>query len=145
MAMRIIGAAVVLVLFTACHGYTPPRYDPALYPRTSKFYDLTWFWKTEKGAGAYAIEGFAKNTRYGYIRDLELTAALLDGEGKRLSETRFFFFPGPMAMDDMEPFTLSLPFKPGEKPAKIRFTYQYRLVEQEYGSPYFYSFETELY
>jgi hypothetical protein len=138
--------ACAIFLLTACHGYTPPHYEPALYPHTYKHYDLTLFWKTEKKDNAYNITGFVKNTRYPYVKDLELTASLRDEGDKSLAEATFFFFPNLLPMDELAPFTLDLPVKPGNRPIKIKFFYRYRLAERDYDtSPYFYSFETELY
>jgi hypothetical protein len=135
----------VFFLIPACRGYIPPRYDPALYPHTYKHYDLTLFWKADHVEGVYAIAGFIKNTRYAYIRDLELSASLLDERGKGLAKAHFFFIPTLLPMDELAPFDLSLSVKPGDRPAKIRFFYRYHLAEGDYGDiPYFYSFETDI-
>jgi hypothetical protein len=117
------------LLLAACHGHTTPSFDPALYPRSHPFYDLTFFWRTDRSADTVTVAGFARNTRFAYVKNLEVTATLLDGEGKKLSEKTFFFFPNLLPMDDLAPFSLDLPLKPGEQPVKIRFLYRYRPVE----------------
>jgi hypothetical protein len=108
----------MLFLLTACHGYSSPRFDPALYPRTHPFYELTYFWKVVKTDSAITIQGFAKNIRFAYVEELELTATLLDDSGKSLSEATFFFFPNQIPMDGMEPFTLNLPTKTRRRAGK---------------------------
>lgn len=145
MKLRIITLAIAMCLLGACTGYTPQRYDPALYPRSYRFYDLALFWRIDRDATRITIPGFVRNTRYAYIKDLELSATLLDEKGKAIGEATMFFFPRLLAMDELAPFTLNIPLKSGAQPAKLKFFYRYRLAERGYGgSPYFYSFETEI-
>ena len=146
MASKISVIIVAFFLLTACQGYIVPKYDPLLYPKSYKFYDLSLFWRTAQNDKVVSIDGFVKNTRYAYIRDLELTATLLDEGGKKISEHTSFLLPITMSMDEYAPFSFSLPVTPGSKPEKIKFYYRYFLAERGYGmSPYFYSFTVDLY
>ncbi len=137
--------AVVFAVLTGCSSYIPPKFDPALYPHAHAFYDLTLYWNVQNEGMGVVIPGFVKNTRFAYIRDLELTATLFDDSGKKLNEATFLFFPRLIEMDEYIPFTLNIALPNGQKPAKIRFFYRYRLPERDYGdTPYSYTFEEKL-
>lgn len=140
-----IALAVLFAVLTGCSSYTLPKFDPVLYPRVHSAYDLTLYWNVRNEGSGVAIPGFIKNTRFAYIRDLELTATLFDDGGKKLNEATFIFFPRQIEMDEPIPFTLNIGLTNGQKPAKIRFFYRYRLPERDYGdTPYSYTFEEEL-
>lgn len=137
--------AVIFSVMTGCATYTPPKFDPALYPHAHRSYDLTLFWNVTRAGSVVTIPGFVKDTRFAYIRDLELTATLFDSGGKKVTEATFLFFPRQISMDELVPFTLNIALSAGQNPAKIRFFYRYRLPERDYGdTPYFYTFEEEL-
>lgn len=145
MTYRLTMIAIIALLLASCHGYAQPRFDPAHYPRTYKQFDLTLSWRVDRSATAYTVEGFARNTRYVSVHDLEITGTLLDGRGKKLSEATFFFFPHQLSMDEDTPFTLNLPLAPGETPEKLRLFYRYRASEGGDGDKihHFQSFEVE--
>lgn len=145
MTYRLMVIAVTALLLASCHGYAQPRFDPASYPRTYKQFDLTLSWRVDRAATAYTVEGFARNTRYVSMHDLEITGTLLDGAGKKLSEATFFFFPHQLSMDETAPFTLNLPLAQGEKPEKLRLFYRYQAAEGGDGDKilHFQSFEVE--
>ncbi|RII28977.1 MAG: hypothetical protein CXR31_03660 [Geobacter sp.] len=145
MLLRLVVIAMTGLVLASCHGYIQPRFDAAHYPRTYKQYDLTLFWRVDRAATGYTIEGFARNTRFVSMHDLEVTATLLDGKGKKLSEATFFFFPNQLPMDEAAPFTLNLPLSSGETPEKLRLFYRYRAVEGGDGDKilHFQSFEVE--
>ena len=146
MFYRFMVIAVTGLLLASCHGYAQTRFDPAHYPRTYKQFDLTLSWRVDRSATSYTVEGFARNTRFASMHDLEITGTLLDGAGKTLSEATFFFFPNQLPMDEAAPFTLNLPLASGGTPEKLRFFYRYRAVEggdRDHKIPYFQSFEVE--
>lgn len=145
MLLRLVVIAMTGLVLASCHGYTQPRFDQARYPRTYKQFDLTLSWRLDRSATAYTVEGFARNTRYVSMDDLEITGTLLDGAGKTLSEATFFFFPNQLPMDETAPFTLTLPLSPGLTPAKLRLFYRYRASEGGDGDKiiFFHSFEVE--
>ena len=140
---------LLVILFclglVGCSGYTPPRFEPALYPNSHAAYDLTLFWRLDRTGNGFTVAGFVKNTLYAEIKGLEVTATLLDDSGKRLGEDTFLFFPRQIAMDDFVPFTLNIPIKAGTQPATIRFFYRYRVTEERFGgSPYSQTFDVKL-
>ena len=145
MIYRLMVIAVTGLLLASCHGYTQTRFDPAHYPRTYKQYDLTLSWRVDRAATAYTVEGFARNTRFVSMHDLEITGTLLDGAGKTLSEATFFFFPNQLPLDETAPFTLNLPLAQGETPEKLRLFYRYQATEGDDGDKtlHFQSFEAE--
>src|ERR671931_639497 len=133
-------AALTFLMMTGCSGYAPPRYDPTLYPHSHRFYDLTLFWNVTREGTTVTIPGFVKNTRFAYVKDLELTGTLLDEEGSKLGEATYYFFPRLIEMDEVVPFTLKMVLKEERQAAKVRFFYRYRLPAKDYGdSPYSYS------
>lgn len=140
---------LLVILFclglVGCSGYTPPRFEPALYPNSHAAYDLTLFWRLDRTGNGFTVAGFVKNTLYAEIKGLEVTATLLDGSGKRLGEDTFLFFPRQIAMDDLVPFNLNLRLPAGTHPVTIRFFYRYRVSEERIaGSPYSQTFDAEL-
>jgi hypothetical protein len=143
MSGKIAVLTAMLFILTSCHGYVPPRFDPALYPYSYEAYDLTYSWNVEKKEASITITGFAQSTRLPYIKNLELTLSLLDESGKTLGQVSYFFIP-PQLTEEKQPFTVTLPVKPGTKPAKIKFFYEYHLVDKEYDNRYTYHFETPL-
>jgi hypothetical protein len=143
MPRKIAVLTAMLFILTACHGYVPPRYDPALYLHSYEAYDLTYNWKVEKKEDSITIAGFAQSTRLPYINNLELTLSLLDESGKTVSQASYFLIP-PLLTEEKQPFTVTLPLKPGTKPVTIKFFYEYHVVEKDYGERYTYHFETPL-
>lgn len=137
---------VIVTLLAACTGYRPPRFEPALYPRSYKAYDLAFAWKTGREGSDLMVEGFVRNNRYAYLQGLELTLELMDAEGRELSEATFFFIPDLVQLDDIKPFDLKLPVPPDSVPKHLKFRYKYYLAGDggAYQTPYFYSFEAEL-
>jgi len=136
----------LLLGLAGCQTYLQSTLDPQKYSQHYKFYDLEFFWKNDHTPDSYSIEGLVQNNRYANVRDLELSATLLQKDGKELATSTFYFFPNLLSIDEKAPFTLVLPIKQGQQPAKLKFFYRYRLAEHGYEqSPYFYSFIIDLY
>lgn len=145
MPKRILLYPLIFMLLAACAGYQPPRHDPALYPHRYKGYDLAFAWETGREAGSVTVEGFVKNNRNAFLRGLELTAELVDNEGRRLSTATFFFIPDLVQLDETRPFDLKLSVPPGSAPKRLRFLYKYHeLWDGGSGVLYFHSFEVNL-
>jgi hypothetical protein len=86
-----------------------------------------------------------KNTRYAYLRNLELTVSVLSGEGTSIGEGTFLFFPNQVGIDETVPFELNIPFKSSEKPVALKFIYRYRLAERSMGDTlYSHIFEVKI-
>jgi hypothetical protein len=141
--MACLGAT--LSLLACCHAYVPPQSLPGNCPSSYKSYDLSFCWKIERGVDRFTIEGFATNTRFSYIEDLEVRAGLLDDRGKTVGESTAFLIPRQIPMDDTGSFTLTIPISAAGKPAKIKFFYRYRLTRVDDGkTAQFNSFVTDL-
>lgn len=137
--------AASLFLLAACHGYVAPRDLLENCPNIRKSYDLTLCWKIARSAAGFTITGYAVNTRFSYIEGLELTATILDEQGRTLGEATNFFIPNLIAMDDTAPYSMAVPLRAEEKPARIKFFYRYGLTKLDNGgTPNFSSFETDI-
>lgn len=135
----------ILILATACANGMPSRQANVRYPHSYAFYDLALSWETKRNDTSVTIEGIVKNISYYYLRDLEISATLLDSKGKSISKETFFVIPSLLSLDQTESFRFHLPVKPGLHPEKLRIFYRYRLAEEGLrGSPHFYSFEVPL-
>ncbi|WP_298271071.1 FxLYD domain-containing protein [Geobacter sp.] len=144
--MRPCTLIAVLIAATLA-GCTLPATVPPVqhYPNRVSYYDLTVSWKVTRSAGKVAIEGAVANTSYYYIRDLELTATLLDAGGKEVGEKTSFIIPSQLAIDETAPFSMTIPVTPGAVAERIRFFYRYRLAgEGPSGFPRFQDFEVPI-
>ena len=139
----LLGLALLLAL-TACSGYVAPRYTPQEYPASYKSYDISLFWKSVRQPGSVTIAGFVRNTRYAVLGDLELTAILLDADGRELGKKSSLIIPTRIAIDETVPFDLTIRLKQPGEPKRLRFFYRYRMAERDYDtSPYSYYFEVD--
>ena len=138
-----LGAA--LFLLASCRAYVPPQSLPENCPFSHKSYDISFCWKVDRSVDRFTIAGYATNTRFAFIEELEVWATLLDETGKALGEATAFVIPLQIPMDDTEAFSLAVPLRSEVKPAKIRFFYRYRLTRvDDDKSPQINSFETDL-
>jgi hypothetical protein len=122
--------ALMLLLTTACASTTGPLRQDAAYPNSYEFFDFVFSWKTTVGADGATIDGVAENRTYYYIRDLELTATLLDDAGKPMGTGSFLFFPNQLAIGESAPFSIPVRTTAAVKPKTIRFFYRYYLAEE---------------
>ncbi|CAG0995928.1 hypothetical protein [Geobacter sp.] len=144
MGFRGITLTILFALMTGCAAAERSTIPDRTYHNSYSFYDLMISWETTSDNGGVTISGTMKNQSYYYLSDPELTAALLNVDGKIFAEGTFFFFPHQLALDEIAPFTIRIPVKEGQLPYRIRFTYRYRLAEEGwFGSPRFHSFETK--
>ena len=73
-------------------GCAAGRYEtvqPQYYPGTHKSFDVTFGWKKTVTATGIAVNGYARNTRYPLMQDLELILTLLDSRGKEKGKKVF--------------------------------------------------------
>lgn len=144
MGFRFLALMTLLALMTGCAAADRSTIPSNTYRNSYSFYDLLVSWETASDMGIVTISGTLKNQSYYYLRDPELTAVLIDAEGKAIAQDTFFFFPRQFALDEIAPFTIRLPVKEGQFPSRIRFTYRYRLAEEGMlGTLRFHSFEAE--
>ncbi|BBA69395.1 FxLYD domain-containing protein [Geobacter sulfurreducens] len=137
--------ALMLFLTAGC-AHTAGSLRPAeTYPNSYEFFDFAFSWKTTIGPDGATIDGVAENRTYYYIRDLELTATLLDEGGTPIGTGSFLFFPNQLAIGERADFSIPVRAALAAKPKTIRFFYRYYLSEERmsgisrfhtfYGSP----------
>lgn len=135
MIRKIIPVAVLLLLVAAC---ATPRKEldtnPPFSSHRYRYYDLEILWKSARTNNIVSIEGQVKNLRSYYLRNLELTASLLDEKGEVLARETFASFPHLLDIAGTETFRMELRLKAGEEPKRLRFSYTYRLADA-YQSP----------
>lgn len=98
------------------------------YPAVMRIFDLTFGWKKALDERGVAIEGYARNTRYLIIRDLELRVALVAGDGREKARETFLFVPSELREGDAAPFSVTLKARP-QGGDRLRFIYSYRFSE----------------
>jgi len=140
--MVCLGAA--LSLLACCHAYVPPQSLPENCTFNHLTFDLRFCWKVVRGPGGFTVPGYVTNSRYDAISGLELTATLLDDQGKPLGEASYFVIPPQLQIDETSPFTLVIPVTSAARPAQIKFLYRYRLAERAADQTNYNSFVTDL-
>lgn len=142
MRLRHVAMLMLLLFMTGCATTEQTAIPDMSYPNSHTTYDMQFAWKSAMGQAYITISGTMKNQSYYYITEPELTAALLDRDGKIIAQGTFIFFPHQMALDETAPFVVRIPLTEGQIPDRIRFTYRYRLAEEgRSGAPRFHSFD----
>ncbi|MSM39271.1 MAG: hypothetical protein GJT30_06590 [Geobacter sp.] len=131
MNMRTIIAVLLLLVMTACSAYRR-EFDanPPFAPHSVRSFDVEIAWQAKRKDHEILVAGIVANHRIGYLRDLELTVRLLDDKGKVLAGETITDFPTYLPSRKSEPFSLGLRFPVDRTPARLRFGYTYRLVEE---------------
>ncbi len=149
MAHRIIFWALLLLSVGGCASYRKELdANPPFTPHRFSSYDLEVAWKTEQSDGGLRLAGAVTNRRDYFLHDLELTARLVDREGKVLARETYTDFPTYVPPGKEAPFRMELRLPAGGAVERIRFSYVYWLAEpppafRGYGDvPYFGSFDS---
>ena len=129
MTKRLIVAALLLLTVAGCAGYRKELdVNPPFAPHRFRSYDLEVIWQAEQGADGIHLAGTVVNRRDYFLHDLELTARLLDREGKVLARETYTAFPTYIPPGTDAPFRMKLRTPPG-KVERVRFSYVYWLTE----------------
>ena len=140
-----IAAALCFFILSACAYTPPPRFDPITYPQIYQGFDLTFFWRMDRTPETITICGFLKNRIHNKIRDVDVSAVLLNPAGDQVGEEVVSFVLQDVAMDELAYFTLPLPLRGVGNAEKARIYYRYNLVERESGVlPQYQNFEIPL-
>src|SRR6266540_449174 len=145
---------VTLLLLPAIWGCSHYRKEidsnPPFASHHFRYYDVAISWQAEKTTNGIRLAGTVTNLRSFYLRDLELTARLVDEQGKVMARGHFADFSNYIPPGKTETFRLEVASPPAITPEKVRFTYVYWLAEEPpafrgYSDvPYFGSFESFL-
>lgn len=145
MRLRHVAMLTFLLFMTGCAITEQAVIPGPAYPNSHRSFDMQFAWQTTREDTTVTISGTMTNQSYYYITEPELTAAILDREGKIIAQGTFIFFPHQMALDEAAPFAIRIPFIGGQTPHRIKFTYRYRLAEEgRSGAPRFHSFDANL-
>jgi hypothetical protein len=124
--------AILLVLAMAACSTFRQEFDanPPFAPHFYRHFDVEVSWQAERTAQNVRLSGEVTNRRYAYLRDLELTARLLDEKGKVLGRQTIGDFPTYIPFGKAEPFRMNLSLPAGTVPARLSFSYTYLLAEE---------------
>jgi len=128
---RSIVAILLVLATTACSTYR--REFDANPPFASHYYrnfDVEVAWQAEQTGQDVHLSGAVTNRRYAYLRDLELTARVVDEKGNVLARGKIHEFPTYIPSGKAAPFRMNLSLPGGTTPARLRFNYTYLLAEE---------------
>src|SRR6185369_81078 len=131
MRVRTFIAILLLLAMAACSTY-PREFDanPPFAPHYYRNFDVEVAWHAERTGQEIRLSGAVTNYRYAYLRDLELTARLLDDKGNVLARETVADFPNYIPSGKGAPFQMDLTLAEGTVPARLRFNYSYLLTEE---------------
>ncbi len=143
---------LILVLLSACSA---PHKEIGQTPSGAcsyRYYDMEIIWTTAPTGNAIHLTGTVRNLRSFFLQDFELTAILLDENGRALAESSTPPSPNLINMNEPVPFSLKFVLTPGQIAKKIRFKYTYYIKEsppavrggRDEGVPRTHSFEADL-
>jgi hypothetical protein len=131
MRVRSIIAILLLLVTAACSTYRR-EFDanPPFAPHYYRNFDVEVAWQAERSGRDVRLFGSVTNHRYAYLRDVELTARLLDEKGNILARETDADFPTYIQAGKAAPFQMKLSLPEGITPARLRFNYTYLLAEE---------------
>ena len=129
----IMSAAVMLLSLSACAiPHKQLDSNPAFAAHQYNSADMDISWKSEQLENTFRIDGTLTNVRMASEYDnVELEAALLDGNGKTLVKQTYSFIP--LRLKGPETFSMTIPLESGMRPERIRFNYRYGIDEDRYS------------
>ncbi|MGB9081392.1 MAG: hypothetical protein WCD00_08835 [Desulfuromonadaceae bacterium] len=128
---RTIIAMLLMLATAACSTYrrefdTNPPFASHYY----RNFDVEVVWQTERTGQDVHLSGAVTNRRYAFLRDLELTARVVDEKGNVLARETINDFPTYIRSGEAAPFSMNLSLLGGTTPAQLRFNYTYFLAEE---------------
>ncbi len=131
--MRIRSIIVILLMLAtaACSAYRRELdSNPPFSSHHYRSFDVAVAWQAERAGQDVRLSGTVTNNRFGFMRDLELKARILDAEGKTLARETIADFPAYIPSGKSESFNMNLTLPDGRTPVRLRFNYTYNLVEE---------------
>jgi hypothetical protein len=130
MAKRFVLAALLLLATMGCAGYHKELdLNPAFSAHHFSYYDLGINWRAEQNGDTIRLSGTLANLRSSVLQDIELSARLVDKQGKVFARGSYTDFPPYLPPGKSEPFRLEFRIPPGMKAEQVRFSYYYFLAE----------------
>ncbi|HEY3307236.1 MAG TPA: hypothetical protein VGJ93_02165 [Desulfuromonadaceae bacterium] len=131
--MRVRWSIAILMLLATAACSTYRREFDANPPYAHHYFrniDGEVAWQAERTGQGIRLSGTVTNHRYAFMRDLELTARLLDEKGGVLNKETLSDFPTFIPSGKAAPFHMNLRLPDGTAPARLRFSYTYWLAEE---------------
>lgn len=131
MKVRLSIVILLMLVTAACSAYrrefdTNPPFGSHFY----RSFDVEVAWQTEQTGSNLLLSGTVANRRYAYLRDLELTAKVLDEKGNTLFKEVVDNFPTYIPPGKSASFRMQLKLPEGTIPARLHVNYIYFLREQ---------------
>jgi hypothetical protein len=131
MILRFILATLLLAVSAACSTYQKEiDRNPPYAPHHFRNYDLGVEWQSTQTGQGILLTGTVTNHRAFYLRDMELTARVVDGRGKVIARGSVTDFPIYIPSEKAAPFRMEIRIPAGAAPERVRFTYVYWLAEE---------------
>jgi hypothetical protein len=131
MRLQSIITILLLLATVACSAYRNEFDANQSYaPHFHRKFDLEVTWQAARTGRDISLSGTVTNRRYAYMRDLELTASVLDEKGDVLAKETLADFPTYIPSGKSAPFNMKLRLPDGAAPARLRFSYTYWLAEE---------------
>ena len=124
--------AILLMLATASCSTYRREFDanPPFAPHYYRDFDVEVIWQAERTGQDVHVSGAVTDRRNTYLRDLELTARVVDDKGNVLARETIDDFPTYIRSGTAAPFRMNLNLPEGTTPARLRFNYTYFLAEE---------------
>ena len=130
MARLFMLAALLLLTTAGCAGYHKELdSNPAFSAHHFRYYDLEVDWQAERSDGAIRLSGTVSNLRSYFLQDLELTARLVNKQGKVFARESYADFPNYLPPGKAESFRLEIRIPAGMEAEQVHFSYYYWLAE----------------
>lgn len=133
---------VTLLMLLSCSGCTffckEIDANPPFSPHHFCYNEVEVNWQAEQGADGVRLSGTVRNLSPRYLQDLELTARLVNEQGRVIARGTAMSFPVYLAPDKPAPFHLDFHLPSGAQVKRVHFSYLFWVSE---GGPSFRVYE----
>lgn len=132
MLSKILYSAAFFFLLSACASTrTTLDANSAYSQHQYASHDVNVVWKSEQTGTDIRIKGAITNTRQDSpYQGFELTATLLDENGKTLAQKMYAVAPGPLV--GTQDFNMDIPLENKEQLQRIKFFYKYGIQDDHF-------------
>jgi len=122
--------ALLLLVVAGCSVYHKELDgNPAFSSHRFSYYDVEIAWRSKGHGDKLQVAGTVRNLRSYYLRDFEITARLVDQQGKIFDRQTYADFSTYIPPGSKEPFRMEFHLPPGSQIKQIHFSYYYWLTE----------------